>query len=316
MKLSLSILLLGFASSISAAPTTSSYVVHEKRDQIHRPRSNGQIRRDAVLPVSIALKQRNLENGYDYLMEVAHPDSPKYGQHWTAERVTSPFTQLDLVIKTDVFTFTWEKECWQVAGCRGFCSKWKRYNGNKVMASREWHWWEQSSSFQGHELDSLRCYNQWGWSTPSHRIQNVQPRGYRQACPRLRRIFHSTSSTGTHRFHQTHVGQHLRCLNPRNSLTSTKANYFINKLTLRCCSIQFDVTAGTKQSLRRSIDDATLSSLGKRDSRITNPVRVKETQDASLQPLTSPLATSTCGTLITPACIRSLYDIPEGTLDL
>jgi len=35
-----------------------------------------------------------------------------------------------------------------------------------------------------------------------------------------------------------------------------------------------------------------------------------------VQALTTPLATSTCGTLITPDCIRSLYDIPEGTLDL
>lgn len=92
MKLSLPILFLGLASSISAAPTASSYVVHEKRDQIHRPRGNAQVKRDTVLPVSIALKQRNLEHGYDYLMEVSHPESPKYGQHWSAAQVTSPFT--------------------------------------------------------------------------------------------------------------------------------------------------------------------------------------------------------------------------------
>lgn len=87
MKATVLTLFLSLAGSISAAPTASSYVVHEKRDQIHQARGNSQVRRDTILPVAIALKQSNLENGYDYLMEVAHPDSPKYGQHWTAEQV-------------------------------------------------------------------------------------------------------------------------------------------------------------------------------------------------------------------------------------
>lgn len=53
--------------------------------------------------------------------------------------------------------------------------------------------------------------------------------------------------------------------------------------------------------------------LAKRNNNIVTPVRVKEIQDAPLREFTTPLATMTCGTLMTPVCIRSLYDIPKGT---
>lgn len=46
---------------------------------------------DKTVPVRIALKQRNLENGMGMLMEVSDPDSPKYGQHYTQEQVTEAF---------------------------------------------------------------------------------------------------------------------------------------------------------------------------------------------------------------------------------
>ena len=44
-----------------------------------------------LLPVRIALKQRNLENGYNHLLNVSHPSSPNYGQHWTKEQVNEVF---------------------------------------------------------------------------------------------------------------------------------------------------------------------------------------------------------------------------------
>ena len=39
----------------------------------------------------IGLTQSNLDNGPDYLMGVSHPDSPKYGKHYTVEEVTELF---------------------------------------------------------------------------------------------------------------------------------------------------------------------------------------------------------------------------------
>lgn len=46
---------------------------------------------ETVVPVKIALAQRNLEKGVQWLDEVSNPSSEKYGQHWTAEEVVEAF---------------------------------------------------------------------------------------------------------------------------------------------------------------------------------------------------------------------------------
>lgn len=46
---------------------------------------------DQTVPVRIALKQNNLDNGMDLLMDVSDPDSPNYGKHWTPEQVAEKF---------------------------------------------------------------------------------------------------------------------------------------------------------------------------------------------------------------------------------
>jgi tripeptidyl-peptidase-1 len=70
-----SALLVSLAATASAAPhpvTIGNPVVHEKRDLGSNSRW---VKRDALdadtrLPVRIALKQRNLDKGMDYLLEV------------------------------------------------------------------------------------------------------------------------------------------------------------------------------------------------------------------------------------------------------
>jgi tripeptidyl-peptidase-1 len=88
MKLSL-LALIGFAAYASAAPAPpSSHVVHEKREVQHQKwaRRDIKLNRDAVIPMSIGLTQSNLDKGYDYLMDVSHPQSPNYGKHWSLEK--------------------------------------------------------------------------------------------------------------------------------------------------------------------------------------------------------------------------------------
>jgi tripeptidyl-peptidase-1 len=89
MKLSLLATVLGFATYASAAPAPSTHVVHEKREVQHDKwtRRSEKLNRDALIPMSIGLTQRNLENGYDFLMDVSHPESPNYGKHWSVEKV-------------------------------------------------------------------------------------------------------------------------------------------------------------------------------------------------------------------------------------
>ena len=88
----LTLFILGaLAATVIAAPR-STHVLHEKRDAL----PFGWERHDRlpshnVLPMRIALKQSNLDKAEEYLMEVSHPKSPKYGQHWSAKKVAETF---------------------------------------------------------------------------------------------------------------------------------------------------------------------------------------------------------------------------------
>lgn len=78
-------------ASVIAAPS-STHVQHEKRDAL----PFGWERHDKlpshdVLPMRIGLKQSNLDRAEEFLMEVSHPKSPKYGQHWSAKEVAETF---------------------------------------------------------------------------------------------------------------------------------------------------------------------------------------------------------------------------------
>ncbi len=54
-----------------AIPTPATHALHEKRSVTPRLWQRGsRIESDAILPVRIGLTQNNLENGYEYLMEV------------------------------------------------------------------------------------------------------------------------------------------------------------------------------------------------------------------------------------------------------
>ena len=79
-------------SLTTASPVVAPHVVHEKRDSLPQ----GWVRRYSVdgtaeLPMRIAITQSNLDRGHDWLMEVSHPESNKYGKHWSAEDVAKAF---------------------------------------------------------------------------------------------------------------------------------------------------------------------------------------------------------------------------------
>jgi len=80
-------------ASAAAAPSLNLHVLHEKRDKLPPGwRNHGQeIDGKTILPMKIGLTQGNLENANDYLMEVSHPESPKFGQHWSAKQIAETF---------------------------------------------------------------------------------------------------------------------------------------------------------------------------------------------------------------------------------
>ena len=85
-------ILLSLGALFSSA-LASDYVVHERRHERAGQRWSkvAQLDGNQVLPIRIGLKQSNLEHGDRWLMEVSDPNSPRFGQHWTAKEVIDAF---------------------------------------------------------------------------------------------------------------------------------------------------------------------------------------------------------------------------------
>ena len=81
------------ALAVGATATPfAPHVVHERRSAApHGWTKRSQVPSNAVLPMRIALKQNNLDRGYEYLDDVSHPASPNYGKHWSAKQIAETF---------------------------------------------------------------------------------------------------------------------------------------------------------------------------------------------------------------------------------
>lgn len=80
------------AALAAASPSSDEYVVHERRvESMSRWHKRDRVQSNALLPMRIGLTQTNLDDGYDHLMDVSHPESPNYGKHWTVEQVHNMF---------------------------------------------------------------------------------------------------------------------------------------------------------------------------------------------------------------------------------
>lgn len=74
---------------------TTKYVLHERRFAEHGLDRGKRLDGSSITTFRIALKQSNLQHGYDYLMGTSHPSSENYGKHWTPEEVRKAFRPSD-----------------------------------------------------------------------------------------------------------------------------------------------------------------------------------------------------------------------------
>lgn len=80
------------SSWCSAIPTSGKYVLHEERSAMTVGlQKRSKLAGSHLLPVRIGLTQSNLDLGHDWLMDVAHPESPNYGKHWSTSDVNKAF---------------------------------------------------------------------------------------------------------------------------------------------------------------------------------------------------------------------------------
>ncbi len=85
-------LALPFLAATSLGAPTSNYVVHESRDflptgWVKSLKVDGRQR----IPMKFGLKQSNIENMDNILMDVSDPTSPNYGNHMNAQQVVDLF---------------------------------------------------------------------------------------------------------------------------------------------------------------------------------------------------------------------------------
>ena len=86
--------------ALALAIPTSDFVLHEQRFTEHGLDRGDRVDASSVMTFKIALKQDNLEHGYDYLMSISHPSSPKYGKHLSAQEVRKTFHPSNESIET------------------------------------------------------------------------------------------------------------------------------------------------------------------------------------------------------------------------
>ncbi|RDW61306.1 hypothetical protein BP5796_11198 [Coleophoma crateriformis] len=85
-------ILVALVAAVSASPVSTSHVVHERRSQpVHAWEKHSRLHPAARFPVRIGLTQQNLHRAEEFINQVAHPSSPDYGKHWSAEQVAETF---------------------------------------------------------------------------------------------------------------------------------------------------------------------------------------------------------------------------------
>lgn len=94
-------LAVALAGTAVALTLPHNHVVHERRHLPH-PRINKRVEPDTILPMRVGLKQNAaaLEAAEEWLMEVSHPASAKYGQHWTSDEIIAAFSPPEETVET------------------------------------------------------------------------------------------------------------------------------------------------------------------------------------------------------------------------
>ncbi|KAH7928646.1 subtilisin-like protein [Leucogyrophana mollusca] len=96
---------LALGLAVRASPVGSDWTLHEKRSFIPEGWSLARkLDSTAPIPLRFALTQPNIQEIEKHLYDVSHPESPNYGNHWTADQVADRFAPSPESIKV---VFDW-----------------------------------------------------------------------------------------------------------------------------------------------------------------------------------------------------------------
>ncbi|KAF8194206.1 Pro-kumamolisin, activation domain-containing protein [Pholiota molesta] len=160
-----------FLSLALAAPArrSSPHVLHEKRaadpldwELSHRLDAN------KVLPMRFGLTQSNIHRVEELLMDVAHPESPRFGQHYSPKEIVDLFAPSDETISAVTNWLVdagFSREKLRLSGNKGWISLDATTSQVEDLLKTEYHVWEHPSGDQ-----QFGCHN---YSVPAHVREHI-----------------------------------------------------------------------------------------------------------------------------------------------
>lgn len=245
-------------------PRSSPHVVHEEVPSFQGTWSKShRLHKEATLPVRIGLTQQNLHQAEDFINDVAHPDSPNYGKHWSAHEVVEMF-------------------------------KPRRESVDAVM-----EWLET----EGIHPSRIRMSTSKTWLTFDATVREME-----QMLKAEYHVYkHATSRGATHvACEKYHVPEHL-----------------VEHIDIITPSVHFDQSLGhDRTNQHKELPDGKMDELRKRSADLkkrqtpvtgiigspldgSNPKQGSEVGNAMM-------SLDQCDSMITPGCLRALYNIPQG----
>lgn len=245
-------------------PRANVHVLHEQQsphqgtwEKIYR------LRQDAQLPVRIGLTQQNLHRAEEFINDVAHPNSPNFGKHWTANEVVEMF-------------------------------KPRRESVDAVM---EW------LAMEGIHPSRIKMTPSKSWLTFNATVREVE-----QMLKTEYHVYRHTASSGARhvaceKYHvPEHLTEHIDIITP---------------------SVHFDHFLGQgRKSSHKEVPGEAMEELRKRSADLakrqtpsgilgspldgSNPKQGQDVENAMM-------TLDQCDTMITPGCLRALYNIPQGS---
>ena len=242
MQIKTSVLLLLVATSLANPVIT--HVQHEKRSLTPESpweRKAG-VQADAIVPLRIGLVQSNLEKGYEHLLSVSHPESPRYGQHFSVEEVNWLFTPTGTTVeavRSWLLSFGIEDDDIVHSDNRG----WLALDVPASLVEQLF----QTSIHEYHHPDSgvvrLGCDE---YHIPSHLVEHIDyiTPGVKLSAPVEKRTAHSERDTKQPQHAQLQTRSSNKLTEAQASLPPQLRHCDAN-MTIECIRALYDIPAAT-----------------------------------------------------------------------
>lgn len=246
-------------------PRASGHVLHEEVSPLQGAWSKShRLHQDAKLPVRIGLTQQNLHRAEEFINDVAHPASPNYGKHWSANEVVEMF-------------------------------KPRRESVDAVMK-----WLE----VEGIHPSRVKMTSSKSWLTFDATVREVEQMLKTEYHVYKHAISEDARHVACEKYHvPEHLAEHIDIITP---------------------SVHFDQhIGGDRKNQYKEVSGEKIDELRKRSADLAK--RQSPVSGIIGQPLdgsnpkqghdvdNAMMSLEQCDTMITPDCLRALYNIPKGT---